>query len=560
MKITGKLIGTSLSIVAIMIVMGVLALQALSSINRNGEAMYHEKVMPLNNLNQIVRLAENTRVNMVTATLYQDQAYTNVVRDNLEEIDQHMEAFTNASLTSEEETLYQEFQANWDSFKQVVLDNIVLIRNRNFEEAAEGIRRGATFYGPASENLSDLLVLNQEVIQSLNAENQTSFNNSRYTMLIIIAIAIIIAIVVGVWMGRYIGKPLREVATRMNQVADGELTYKPLHMKRKDEIGVLINATNKMQENLRQVLEKIRHATDRVAAQSEELTQSSNEVKEGSRQIATTMEELSDGAESQANSATTLTETMDNLLENIHTTNQESTKTVEEAGHILTRTEQGSVSMRQSVSKIQSIYKIVEDAVEKVKNLDQESKQIATLVQVIQDIAEQTNLLALNAAIEAARAGEHGQGFAVVADEVRKLAEQVSHSVQEITSIVTKIRNGSNTAVKALENGYSMVEEGTKQVEETGTVFEEINASYTTMANRLQNIASHLQSIAKSSDDMHSSIQDIASVSEQSAAGVEETAASTQQSLSAMEEVSYSADELAKLAEQLEMEVTRFQL
>ncbi len=37
--------------------------------------------------------------------------------------------------------------------------------------------------------------------------------------------------------------------------------------------------------------------------------------------------------------------------------------------------------------------------------LDDKSKQIGAILEVIQHIAEQTNLLALNAAIEAARAG-----------------------------------------------------------------------------------------------------------------------------------------------------------
>ncbi len=56
--------------------------------------------------------------------------------------------------------------------------------------------------------------------------------------------------------------------------------------------------------------------------------------------------------------------------------------------------------------------------------IEDASRKIEQIIDVIEDIAFQTNLLALNAGIEAARAGEAGKGFAVVAQEVRELAQR----------------------------------------------------------------------------------------------------------------------------------------
>ncbi|WP_396020292.1 methyl-accepting chemotaxis protein [Bacillus sp. ISL-34] len=146
---------------------------------------------------------------------------------------------------------------------------------------------------------------------------------------------------------------------------------------------------------------------------------------------------------------------------------------------------------------MQSIDGIIKNAVEQVKGLDSQSQQISQLVQVIKDISNQTNLLALNAAIEAARAGEHGKGFAAVADEVRKLAEEVTHSVGDITNIVSAIQTGSKTVVHhSLEDGYTQVDEGTKQITLTGRTFETINHSVGNMEMKIQHITDELNYIS----------------------------------------------------------------
>lgn len=540
--------------------MGLLSVTALSNINQNGKEMYYDKIVPMKDLNQIVHIVENTQVNLLTAALYEDKRYTIMVEDNTAEITQYIDRLDEAPLTTKEEELFQLFKTDWSELVNGISSNIAHIRSSDYGKALDGISEDSNKFNNVSSNLNELLQINQKNIQDFNLRNKSQFEKSRFNVLFLILIATVFAVIIGVVMGRSIGIPLRKVARRMDNVANGDLTNESLNIQRKDEIGMLVLATNKMQDNLQQVLQQIKQATENVTTQSEELTQSANEVQEGSKQIATTMEELSDGAEAQANSATMLTESMDQLLHKIDLANKENATTVKEAERILTQTKQGSESMDESVEMIQSIRDTVHKSVDKVKKLNEESQEISKLVQFIQDIAEQTNLLALNAAIEAARAGEHGKGFAVVADEVRKLAEQVTQSVQGITTIVTRIQSHSDEATDVLSNGYTTVEEGSKQIKQTGQVFEKIEESYTSLVGRLQNVASHLEHIVQNSSKIDTAIQDVAAVSQESAAGVEETAASSEQSLSAMEEVSYTAEELARLAEQLEKEVARFQI
>ncbi len=64
------------------------------------------------------------------------------------------------------------------------------------------------------------------------------------------------------------------------------------------------------------------------------------------------------------------------------------------------------------------------------------SENMQTIADIIDDFFDKINLLSLNAAIEAARAGEHGRGFAVVADEIGKLADNSSSELKKIKDLI----------------------------------------------------------------------------------------------------------------------------
>ncbi|UFU00635.1 methyl-accepting chemotaxis protein [Radiobacillus kanasensis] len=380
------------------------------------------------------------------------------------------------------------------------------------------------------------------------------------TTLITAAIAIVIGLAIVWFFVRNLVQNVQVIRNGMKKIEEGDLTGEPVFTKSKDELSELAYSVNSMKDNLYSIVKEVSNATNSVTGQSEELTKSANEVKEGSQQIASTMQELTSGTETQADSTTNLAELMEQFSGKVQEAYANGEEVSNSSTAVLAMTDKGSELMRKSVTQMNNIDSIVREALEKVRGLDEQSKEISTLVSVIKDIADQTNLLALNAAIEAARAGENGKGFAVVADEVRKLAEQVSHSVQDITGIVGKIQSESNGVATSLEDGYKEVDEGSKQIRVTGETFENINQSVTDMVRKIQNISENLKGISANSVEMTTSIDEIASISEESAAGVEQVAASAQQSNSSMENVSNSADELKQLADELNKQVIRFKL
>ncbi len=135
-----------------------------------------------------------------------------------------------------------------------------------------------------------------------------------------------------------------------------------------------------------------------------------------------------------------------------------------EASSLLDAVSELGNSRKQSLSNIQLatqdvalLASEVDDVASLVIKLENESKNVGSVLTLIKGVADQTNLIALNAAIEAARAGEHGRGFAVVADEVRSLAGKTHQATDEISIIIETLQGRAKQAVSQIEKSQGRV-------------------------------------------------------------------------------------------------------
>ncbi|WP_027963639.1 methyl-accepting chemotaxis protein [Halalkalibacillus halophilus] len=557
-SVRAKILAGFLSVIFLVLTLGAFNFYAVNTINNDTDEIVNEE-LPLMEADEGLAFNMAQRIALARAyVLYGD-----------EELKERFDMYTESSIAHEEYILsatnsqeLQELITRSEEWEQLITEEIfVAYDNGNETVASQMLRQDAqTEAREIMDGFESVAAERRDIISQTGQDAINAGNMIMWIGLAISGLVLVLGIVIALAMANMITNPIKQVMNRMKAVSEGDLSQEPLEKKTNDEIGQLVESTNDMTEQNRQMLTKIRDVSQSVSAQSEELTQSSDEVKSGSQQIASTMQELSSGSESQANHASELSEKMGSFTEKVNIANTRGGEVYETSSQVLTQTNNGSEIMTESVQQMQAIDRIVRDAVEKVTGLDQQSQEISKLVKVIKDIAEQTNLLALNAAIEAARAGEHGKGFAVVADEVRKLAEQVGDSISDITNIVDGIQRESTAVTSALQSGYDEVEKGTASMQTTEGTFAQIKEAVQGMATNIQDVTVNLTEIANDSQEMNTAIEEIASISEESAAGVEQTSASVEESSSSMEEVSASADDLSKLAEELNQLVSQYKI
>ncbi|GLV66077.1 methyl-accepting chemotaxis protein [Bacillus mycoides] len=380
-----------------------------------------------------------------------------------------------------------------------------------------------------------------------------------YNMLIVMFISLVVGGVLIYFVTLSITKPLKQLVVTSKEISEGDLTPM-IQIHSNDEIGQLAKGFNEMTHSLRTLIGRINTSAGHVAAASEELTASVRQASEATEQITSAMDEISSGATTQTASVENGAMLLFGVTEGIQHVANSSSSINTASAHTREKAEDGGKLVGKTVNQMQSIAASVSQSDAVIQLLNNKSKQIGDILEVIQNIADQTNLLALNAAIEAARAGEHGRGFAIVADEVRKLAEQSSVSSSEISKLICEIQDDMSKTVKSMNNVNEEVQSGLVIANETKQNFTEILQSTNEIADQIKTMVETANGMSKGANEVSISVGQIAMTAQNNATSTQSVAASAEEQLASMEEISSAAGTLSQMAEELQVLIERFKV
>ena len=513
--IKGRL--TAMVVVAIlgMLLIGAMGLSSLVDARDALRSTYEDRLRPTGQLGQLLNHLGTARTHVLLALQHDPDApfaglhdhplsrHTDFIRGALTEIERIWREYPRDPAM--EETILEYERHQRILFEQGLLPALDQLLMEDYRGAnAILLQQINPAYRETEAAANKLMAAHLQQAEALYEEAAAAYRWSRNLTIIVFLVVTALAISFAAYTIRQVLRGVQTVAEAAQRMADGDLSARAEY-KAQDELGVIATAFNAMSARFQELIRELAAAVSQLANTA--------------RDSAKFGEQANTGVEQQQTQIEAVATAMNEMVATVAEVSRNAANAADSAAGADRAAGEGRQVVTQTIDVMDRIATEVEHAAEAIRDLQRESENIGTVLDVINGIAGQTNLLALNAAIEAARAGEQGRGFAVVADEVRVLAQRTQQSTGEIQEIIERLHAGTARAVTTMNSSLAQTQEGVSKVSEAGTALERIVAAVHEINDMNAQIASAAEEQSAVAEEINRNVIAIRDVAQETLTG-----------------------------------------